>query len=233
MEEYKLTIDDINKNYFHFTKKKNFDSIKNKGLIPKIGFHAKSLERTKKVFFVEGLDNLLCLFDCWINVCEKYPLFPGLFNIGSKIMKYKWFPKSIMNIYFKYTEFNKIHRLVAYKYFDSFLKNFVLLNLDIKDNIDFSYDDIDQIKEKGYHKETLIKGGYSELYSDLESIKMDKWNLHTFSNHGIDSSKLKICCVSESYKMFDILKYSLDNTMLDVKNICPVLWKYLKKRKLI
>ena len=79
----------------------------------------------------------------------------------------------------------------------------------------------------------MIKGGYSELYSNLESIKMDKWSLHTFSNHGIDSSKLKICYVSDSYKMFDILKYSLDNTMLDVKNVCPVLWKYLKERKLI
>lgn len=73
MEKYQLTDNDMNKNYFHFTKKKNLNSIKERGLIPKIGFHAQALEETKKVFFVEGLDNLLILFDCWINVCEKYP----------------------------------------------------------------------------------------------------------------------------------------------------------------
>lgn len=233
MEKYYLNIDDINKNYFHFTKNRNIDSIQNKGLIPKIGFHAQSLEKTKKVFFVEGLDNLLCLFDCWINVCSKYPLIPGIFNIGSKIIKYKWFPKWIMNIYFKYTELNKIHKLVAYKYFDIFLKKFILLNLDIKENIDFSFNDIDQIKAKKYHKDILIKGGYSLKYSNLESIKMDKWNLHTFSNHGIDSHKLKICYINDSNKMIDILIFALKNTKMNIENICPVLWKYLKKRKII
>lgn len=233
MEKYELSINDINDNFFHFTKKSNLESIKSKGLLPKIGFHAKSLEETKKVFFVQGLNNLLFLFDCWINVCEKYPLIPGMFNIGSRIIKYKWFPKSIMNAYFKYTEFNKLHRFIAYKYFDKFLSNFILLNLDIKEEIDFSFDDIDQIKAKGYHKEILIKGGYRELYSDLESIKMDKWNLHTFSNKGVDSSKLKICYVDKSYKMLDILNYALNNTTLDIEQICPVLWKYLKNRKLI
>lgn len=233
MKEYKLTLNDINSNYFHFTKQSNLQSIQNKGLLPKISFHAQSLEETKKVFFVQGLDNLLILFDCWINVCEKYPLIPGMFNLGTKIMKYKWFPKSIINAYFKYTEYNKIHTIIAYKYFDMFLKKYILLNLDIKKDIDFSFDDIDQIKEKGYHREYLIKGGYSPIYSDLETIKMDKWNLHTFSNHGVDNSKIKICYINESYKMVDILKYALDNTNLDVKEVCPVLWKYLKRRKYI
>lgn len=233
MKKYQLSINDINKNYFHFTKKKNLNSIEQKGLIPKIGLHAKSLERTKKVFFVEGLDNLLCLFDCWINVCEKYPLFPGLFNIGSKIIRHKWFPKSIMNIYFKYTEFNKIHRFIAYKYFDIFLKNFVLLNLNIKEGVEFSSDDIDQIKEKKYNKDILIKGGYSLKYSNLESIKMDKWNMHTFSNHGVKSSKIKICYIKNSYSIFDILIFALKNTKINVKNTCPVLIKYLKSRKII
>ena len=233
MKEYKISLNDINSNYFHFTRKSNLDSIKNKGLLPKISFHAQCLEETKKVFFVQGLDNLLILFDCWINVCEKYPLIPGMFNLGTKIMRYKWFPKTIINAYFKYTKYNKIHRFIAYRYFDMFLKKYILLNLTIKEEIDFSFDDIDEIKAKGYKKEYLIQGGYSLLYSDLESTKMDKWNLHTFSNHGIDSSKLKICYINNSCKMIDILNYALNNTNLDVEIVCPVLWKYLKKRKLV
>lgn len=233
MEKYKMSLGDINSNYFHFTKQSNLESIQNKGLLPKISFHAQSLEVTKKVFFVEGLDNLLILFDCWINVCKRYPLIPGMFNLGAKILKYKWFPKSIINAYFKYTEYNKIHKFIAYKYFDMFLKKYILLNLNIKEKIDFSFEDIDQIKAKGYDKEYLIQGGYSEIYSDLESTKMDKWNLHTFSNHGIKPSKLKICYINQSCKMMDILNYALSNTNLNIEKVCPVLWEYLKNRKFI
>ncbi len=233
MKNYKLNLNDINSNYFHFTRQSNLKSIDDKGLLPKISFHAMSLEDTKKVFFVQGLDNLLILFDCWIHVCSKYPLIPGMFNLGTRIMKYKWFPKSIINAYFKYTEYNKLHKFVAYKYFDSFLKNYVLLNLTIKEKVDFSFEDIDQIKAKKYPKEYLIKGGYSPTYSDLETIKMDKWNLHTFSNHGIDSSKLKLCYINKSCKMTDILDFAFNNANLNIKEVCPELWKYLKNRKYI
>ena len=233
MEKYELTIKNMETDYFHFTKKKNLNSIADKGLIPKIGFHAQALEVTKKVFFVKGLDNLLILFDCWINVCEKYPHLPGLFNIGCLVMKYKWFPKGLVNFYFKYTEFNKIHRFVAYKYFDMFLNKYLLLNVNVIEGIDFSFDDIDQIKNKNYCKEYLIKAGYSPLYSDLETVKMDKWNLHTFSEHGIEVEKIKICSVNNSFDMHDILMFTLKNTTIDVEKMCPVLYRYLKSRKLI
>lgn len=233
MKKYELNLRDLNFNYFHFTKQSNLKSINSDGLLPKISFHAMSLEDTKKVFFVQGLDNLLILFDCWINVCSKYPLIPGMFNLGTVIMKYKWFPKSIINGYFKWTEINKLHTFVAHKYFDWFLKKYVLLNLAIKEGIDFCFDDIDQIKAKGYDKDYLIKGGYSLKYSDLESIAMDKWNLHTFTGHGVSADKIKICYADNSYKMLDILNYALKRTNLDIKNICPVLWKYLKSRKYV
>ena len=113
MKKYNLGLNDITSNYFHFTRQNNLKSISKKGLLPKISFHAQSLEDTKKVFFVQGLDNLLILFDCWINVCEKYPLFPGMFNLGTKIMKYKWFPKIIINGYFKYTDLYPINILIC------------------------------------------------------------------------------------------------------------------------
>ncbi len=58
-------------------------------------------------------------------------------------------------------------------------------------------------------------------------------NLHIFSNHGVNSSKLKVCYVGESCKMLDILDYTLSNTKLNIEMICSVLWKYLKKGKLV
>ena len=233
MKKHKILLSDISSNYFHFTKEKNLESIEGKGLEPKISFHAQSLEDTKKVFFVKGLDNLLILFDCWIHVVSKYPLIPGAFNLGTKIKGTNIFSKTFINIYFKWTNINILHKFISYKYFDLFLKKYILLNIDIKEGIDFSFEDVDQIKAKKYDRNFLIKGGYSPKYSDLESVKMDKWNLHTFTNHGINSDKIKICYIKDSYKMIDILKYALDNTNLDIKNICPVLYQYLKKRNLI
>ncbi len=231
MKDYELSLKDINFNYFHFTKKSNLKSIDNKGLLPRISIHAMSLEDTKKVFFVQGLDNLLILFDCWMHVCSKYPLIPGVFNLGTKIMRYKWFPKPIINAYFKYTEYNKLHKFFAYKYFDWFLKKYILLNIDIKEDVDFSFNDIDEIKAKRYDKNYLIKGGYSLKYSDLDSIKVDRWNLHTFSNHGIAATKIKKCTINNSYNMSDILNYAIYNTKFNIEDICPVLYRYLKIRK--
>lgn len=233
MIKYEISLKDIDFNYFHFTKKKNIISIEEKGLLPKKSFHAQSLEVTKKVFFVEGLDNLLILFDCWINICEKYPLIPGFFNIGTKIKGKNIFSKLFIKAYFKWIEFNKLHKFVSYKYFDRFLKKYILLNIDVKEDLDFSFDDMDQIKAKGYDKYFLMKAGYSLRYSNLDSIKMDKWNLHTFSNHGVDSKKIKLCYINGSYNMLDIIKYALANSKLDVENICPVLWGYLKTRKIL
>lgn len=233
MKIYQLDKKDINSNFFHFTRKTNILSITEKGLLPKIFIHAKSLEDTKKVFFVEGLDNLLILFDCWIHVCSKYPFIPGMFNLGTKLRGNNKFSKLIINLYFKWIEINFLHKFVAYKYFDWFLKRYILLNMNIKENIDFNFNDIDQIKAKNYDKDFLIKCGYSPKYSDLNSNKMDKWNLHTFSNHGIESSKIKLCCMNNSSKMLDILFFTLKNTKLDIKDICPELWKYLKSRKYI
>ncbi len=233
MDSYYIDKKDLISNYFHFTKESNINSIKKNGLLPKISFHAQSLEDTKKVFFVEGLDNLLILFDCWINVCEKYPHIPGAFNLETKIKGKNKFSKSIINLYFKWTKINKFHKFVAYKYFDYFLKRYILLNIDIKEEKDFSFSDVDQIKARGYDKEYLIKAGYSLKYSDLSSTKMDKWNLHTFTGHGVDSDKIKICHIRKSNKMLDILNYAIHTTSLDIENICPVLWGYLKNRKLI
>lgn len=233
MDYYYIDNKDLNSNYFHFTKESNVSSIKKNGLLPKISFHAQSLEDTKKVFFVEGLDNLLILFDCWINVCEKYPHIPGAFNLGTKIKGKNKFSKLIINLYFKWTEINKFHKFVAYKYFDYFLEKYILLNIDIKEEKDFSFNDVDQIKARGYDKEYLIKAGYSLKYSDLSSTKMDKWNMHTFTGHGVSSDKIKICCIKKSYKMLDILNYIINTTNLNIEDICPVLYGYLKNRKLI
>ena len=218
MKKYKLSLKDINSNYFHFT----------------LGNNAKYIEETKKVFFVEGLNNLLILFDCWINVYKKCPLLPEVkltYGLASKLMRSKYFPMFIVDFYFFIIKNSRRHKKYAYKEFDKLFDECILLQLDIKENLDFSFSDIDEIKSKGYKKRHLIEMGYSLKYSDMNSNKMDKWNLHTLSNKIISPSKIKLCYINNFTNIRDIFNYALKNTTLDLKDMCPVLYDYIKSKK--
>lgn len=226
--------DNINSNYFHFTLKSNLESINEKGLLLKKGKHAKYIEVTDKVFFVQGLDNLLILFDCWINVYKKIPILPDLkltYGFGSWAMRSKFFPMFLVDLYFIIIKNSKRHKKYAYKIFEKLLNECILLNLNLKENIDFNFLDIDQIKSRGYRKRHLIELGYSEKYSNMNSNKMDKWNLHTLDNKGIKPSKLKLCSINKSTQFKDVFTYSLENTNLDLKDMCPNLYDFLISNK--
>ncbi len=107
------------------------------------------------------------------------------------------------------------------------LNESILLKLDLEENTDFKYSDIDEIKSRNYKKRHLELMGYSKKYSLLEQNFMDKWNLHCFSNHVISNDKIKLCYIQDSCKLKDIFKYAIENTTVDLKNICPVLFEYL------
>lgn len=51
MQQYLLNKKDLNLNYFHFTDKKNLESIKSNGLVPNIGNNAKKYRKNKKSVF--------------------------------------------------------------------------------------------------------------------------------------------------------------------------------------
>jgi len=234
MKNYKISLKDIDSNFFHFTWKRNLSSIEEKGLLPKKGSHARYIEETEKVFFVQGLDNLLILFDCWINVYKKIPILPDLkitYGLSSKAMRSKYFPMFLVDFYFLIIKNSKRHKRYAYKIIDKLLDECILLQLDLEEKIDFDFADIDQIKARGFRKRHLIELGYSEKYSDMDSNKMDNWNLHTLTNKGISPSKLKLCSVNNSTDIRDILNFILKNTKLDLKDICPNLYDYLNKDK--
>lgn len=236
MQNYNISLNDINSNYFHFTFKNNLKNIEQEGLIPQKGKHAEHIEKSKKVFFVEGLDNLLILFDSWITVYKHIPLIPNLkitYGLGSKAMRSKYFPSFLVDIYFLLIKNSKRHKKYAYKIFDEQINNCILLNLNIKENIDFSYKDIDEIKSQGYRKRHLIELGYSLKYSDMNSTNMDKWNLHTLSNKGISPTKLKLCSINNSSNIIDILNYAVQNTNLDLLDMCPVLFDFLTQKNYI
>ena len=52
-------------------------------------------------------------------------------------------------------------------------------------------------------------------------------NMHCTSNHTIDSDKIKLCCLDNSYKLKDIFNYAIKQTTLNLEDICPILYDYL------
>lgn len=233
MIKYEITKNDIDSNFFHFTLESNLHNIEKNGLLPKKGKTAKYIEDTPKVFFVKGLDNLLILFDCWINVYLNIPILPDsklTYGLCTKAMSSKYFPMFLVDLYFLLFKNSKRHKKNAFKVFAELLNNNVLLNLDIQENIDYKLTDIDEIKSKGFRKRHLIRLGYSEKYSDMDSNKMDDWNLHTITNKVIEANKIKLCYLGDSYKIKDIFEYAIKNTNLDLKDICPNLYEYLNSK---
>ena len=65
----------------------------------------------------------------------------------------------------------------------------------------------------------------------MNSNKMDNWNLHTLSGKGINSNKLKLCVINNSISIRDILDYILENTKINLKDMCPNLYDYLNSYK--
>lgn len=228
MVEYNLTEKDIQNNYFHFTAKSNLASIEKLGLIPKKGYNARYIEKNKKIFFVEGLDNLLILFDCWINVYYYMPKIPFIYTLGAYLLRQKWFPQIIADVYFGFLKKTKLHRKRSYKVFNKLLDNSCVLNLALEENTDFRYDDTDEIKIRKYKKRHLELMGYSQKYSTLENTSMDKWNMHCLVNHKISKDKIKICSCHGSHELRDIFLFAIKNTKLDLEDKCPKLYGYLK-----
>lgn len=234
MDSYYINKNDLISNYFHFTDKKNLESIQSNGLFPNIGNNAKYIEKTKKVFFVEGLDNLLILFDCWINAKYYIPVIPFIYKLGAFFLRHKWFPNVIGDSYFKILKVSKFHRRRAFKTLDKILEHGILLKLDLEENVDFRYDDKDEIKSRGYIKRHLEICGYSAKYSNLSSNIMDKWNMHTLTEHIIDNKKIKICYLeNNSSNLRDIFNYCLQKTKIDLKDTCPELYAYLKYKNYV
>ena len=232
MDKYILNKNDLQKNYFHFTSESNLESISKNGLLPNIGHNARYIEKTKKVFFVDGLDNLLILFDCWINVYLYLPRIPFIYKLGCFFLRQKWFPQIIADSYFGILKRTKVNQKHAFKVFNKLLNEGVLLNLELEEGIDFNYNDSDEIKTRGYKLRHLELMGYSKKYSTLNNDSMDKWNLHTYTNQKIAKNKIKVCILENgSYKLYDIFNYCIKNAKINIQDLCPNLYEYLRYEK--
>ena len=195
---------DLNHSFFHYTNKQNLDTIIKNGLEPRIGENSLYVEKTRKVFFCEGEKGIITIIDVWLKwLTGKISTGKFKYWIGTTIyMKIPFCIKSIPNYMLKKSLDSKEKRLKAYAKMKEILDNSIFLVLDLKENIDFDYNDIDEVKKTYY--ESFLKLLYP-TDSDLKDNKMEYWNMHTYSNKSIDPQKISLLKNKDNYDANNIL----------------------------
>lgn len=206
--------------FWHVTNKKNIESIRENGLIPKDGKRdgvlKSEIDPVPRVFFSHGLEavlwqanNLAYLID---NICtEQIEVKEDGYNrkeLNKEIKKFledkedgKENTKGFIDIgLFLQEKINskgisksitkKDLEKVVYNLIKSFWENSIYIKANLEDGIDYSY-------EKDFN---YIRGGKTK--------PMDKANMHTFEERSIDSEKLEVMSDNEGKPLnsWEVLK---------------------------
>lgn len=233
---------DIQFAFFHYTNKNNIANIDKEGLIPKIGDSATGIELTEKIFFAIGAKGVFSIFDSWIRwlIAKRLTDLPGekadipFYRFCTFIMRLPIIHHMIAVIvnFVVWLEFKcKFFKKKSFKIMKNILDNSCFLVLDLKENIDFSYKDIDEVKVQRFDRK-LLKTVYAKQ-NKMDSTKMDYWNMHTFSNITIPPNKISILKLNDSYSCTDILLWMIKNTKIDIKIIAPFLYEFLNYYQLL
>ena len=220
-----IDIKDLDDNTFlHYTNINNLESISKNGLQPKIGKNAKVIEKTKKIFFSIGEKGVLVIMDTWLKWLVSKPKSNIIYYIGAYLLKVPFFPKSIHKVIIKFMKNDKKYKW-AYENLKSILDSSVYLVLDLEENVDFRYDDIDEVKKLSKFPPAFIKNLYA-YDSDVLDYKQEYWNMHTISNKVIEPNKIYLLKLNDKFKASYILKYLIEKNKEFVQENCQLLSKY-------
>lgn len=199
----KIFLKDIDEqSFFHFTNKRNLLSIEKNGLIPKIGQNAYGIEKTPKIFFVKGKLAILQLCDVWLkwmmnntfNLKDLYGYYHNVSLDKRKKAIEEWCAEFLSKTYLQDEEKLKYVFNIAYEK----MTKGIYLVLSLEENKHFKYNDIDEAKErvlKGKKENPIDYLYMKEMYGDfsnLDSLQMEPWNMHTISNTKINKE-----CISQ------------------------------------
>lgn len=192
--------DSLRDAFFHFTGSENLLSIDEKGLNPAIGKHANQIEESEKVFFSKGFEGVLQNCDVWLKwfmnkaygQSNQFHFYRGKKIEERRELLRKWDQ-----------EFRDRSYLHDYKKLEPFfeiiyqgMKKQTYFILDLEENIDFKYDDVDEPKKRVNENKERDPIGYiyaKEMYgnfSNFDSYVMDPWNMHTLKRKGVERNKI-------------------------------------------
>lgn len=216
---------DLKHSFFHYTNKSNLDSIIKNGLEPRIGENSLYVEKTLKVFFAEGEKGIITIMDVWLKwLTGKISTGKFKYWLGTVIyMRLPFCIKSIPNNMVKKSLASKEKRLKAYEKMKQILDNSIFLVLNLEENIDFNYNDIDEVKKVYY--ESFLKLLYPSD-SNLKDNKMEYWNMHTYSNKTIVPQKIALLKNQDNYDANNILVNIIEKNIEYIKNNYEFLYEY-------
>lgn len=228
--------------FFHYTNKSNIESIDKNGLLPKIGDSATGIELSEKIFFAIGPKGVFSIFDSWIRwlIAKRLTDLPGdkadipFYRFCTFIMclpLIHYLVAIIVNLAV-WLEFKiKPFKIKSFKIMKEILDNSCFLILDLEEEVDFSYKDIDEVKSQKFNR-NLLKTVYAKQ-NKMSSKKMDYWNMHTFSNISVPPNKITLLKLNDTYKSTDILLWMIKNTKVDLKVLSPYLYEFLNYYQLL
>lgn len=216
---------DLDNVFLHYTSINNLDTIIKNGLEPRIGINAKVIEKSKKIFFSEGDKGALVIMDSWLKWLIVKPKCNLIYWIGAWLLKFRSFPKIIHKVIIDSNKKSENKSKWAYEKLKNILDNSIYLILDLEENVDFSFDDLDEVKALSNYPKKYIESLYA-YDSDASDLKMEYWNMHTYSNKIISSNKISLLTLEDKYIVSNILKYFIENNLDFVKENCDTLYKY-------
>lgn len=197
-----LSDEELRHGLFHFSLKKDKNSIDRKGLETRIGRNSKGIDKQSSIYFSYGLEGTLETWDVWLKWRANRLYSPCFQEENKEIIeklengtateeekKEYYYKAELWNEEFssgKYREDKeKMKFLFDFQIDEMQASNYYLL--DLKEGEDFSFDEIDVKKESNLkRKDRTNDVGYKIFhemygsYSDFESSKVDKWNMNTF-----------------------------------------------------
>jgi hypothetical protein len=161
--------------------------------------------------------------DSWLRwLTCKYNTNKLFYSLGTLYMKLK-LPKIFPILFMKNQLKSKKNIKKSIEELNKILKNSVFLVLDLEENIDFDYNDIDEVKM--HYKKDYLKFVYAKN-SNLYNKKMECWNMHTYSNKNIEKDKMVLLSYNNKLDANIILNKIIEDNIQYVKNNCEFLYRY-------
>ncbi|MFV0250407.1 MAG: hypothetical protein ACK5HP_05200 [Bacilli bacterium] len=165
--------------------------------------------------------------DVWLKWLIAKAACNHIYWFGAWLLKFRYFPKFLHKIIIRSNQKSKKKKYWTFKKPNSSLNNSIYLILDLKENVDLSFEDVDEAKQLFKNAANFVDNIYAHD-SYFINPQMEYWNMHTFSNKIIEKYKISLLKVKDSYTANNIIKYLANKNNDFISDNCLLLKEYLE-----
>lgn len=175
-----ISLEELDSKFFHFCSNDFLDVYDSVGMSPQIGNNSKGIDNQPSIFFSRGVEGILELWDVWFKWKLNRIFNPQYKNSSTNEEVNSWF------YYFCSGEFINNDEIlnITFDVMEEEMLNSSYYLIDLKENEDFIYEQVDSKKEMAILKSRngkinpMVKTMYGK-YSDFSTAIEDKWNMQT------------------------------------------------------